>query len=80
MQNEEGLRLVTLDLIDQMVRDGVVYAEVRFAPLLHLRQGLTTPQLMMDVLYALLPVTLAALWLFGTQGWFRRNPRDRSRG
>ncbi len=31
----------------------------------HLRQGLTTPQLMMDVIYALLPVTLAALWLFG---------------
>lgn len=31
----------------------------------HLRQGLTTPQLMMDVVYALLPTTLAALWLFG---------------
>jgi electron transport complex protein RnfD len=30
-----------------------------------LRQGLTTPQLMMDVVYALIPVTLAALWLFG---------------
>lgn len=36
---------------------------VQSAP--HLRQGLTTPQLMMDVVYALIPVTLAALWLFG---------------
>ena len=31
----------------------------------HLKQGLTTPGLMMDVVYALVPVTLAALWLFG---------------
>lgn len=31
----------------------------------HLREGLTTPGLMMDVVYALIPVTLAALWLFG---------------
>ena len=30
-----------------------------------LRTSLTTPQLMMDVVYALIPVTLAALWLFG---------------
>jgi electron transport complex protein RnfD len=30
-----------------------------------LRQGLTTPRLMMDVVYALIPVTLAALWFFG---------------
>lgn len=33
------------------------------APLL--RQGMTTPQAMRDVWYALLPVVLAALWFFG---------------
>ncbi len=36
----------------------------------HLRQGLTTPQLMMDVVYALVPVTLAAVWLFGLSAVF----------
>jgi electron transport complex protein RnfD len=30
-----------------------------------LRQGLTTPQAMRDVLYALTPIVLAALWFFG---------------
>jgi len=33
------------------------------APLL--RQGMTTPKAMRDVLYALLPATLASLWFFG---------------
>jgi len=33
------------------------------APLL--RQGMTTPKAMLDVLYALLPVTAASLWFFG---------------
>jgi electron transport complex protein RnfD len=33
------------------------------APLL--RQGMTTPKAMRDVIYALLPATAAALWFFG---------------
>ena len=41
MQTEEALRLVTEDLFEQLSRDGVIYAEIRFAPLLHLAQGLT---------------------------------------
>ena len=36
---------------------------LQHAPLL--QQGMTTPQAMRDVLYALLPVTLAAVWFFG---------------
>ena len=40
MQTEESLRLVTADLFSQLDRDGVVYAEIRFAPLLHGAQGL----------------------------------------
>jgi adenosine deaminase len=41
MQTEDALRAVTEDVFEQLVDDGVVYAEIRFAPLLHLELGLT---------------------------------------
>jgi adenosine deaminase len=41
MQTPEQLRLVTLDLFHQLKQDGVIYAEMRFAPLQHLRGGLS---------------------------------------
>jgi adenosine deaminase len=41
MQSEMSLRLVTEDIFRQLVDDGVIYVELRFAPLLHLEQGLT---------------------------------------
>jgi adenosine deaminase len=41
MQEEEALRLVTEDVFQQLRADNVVYAEIRFAPLLHLERGLT---------------------------------------
>jgi adenosine deaminase len=41
MQSEEALRLVTEDLFEQLRRDRVIYAEIRFAPLLHIEEGLT---------------------------------------
>jgi adenosine deaminase len=41
MQTKEQLRLVTLDLFEQLKADNVIYAEIRFAPLLHLGKGLT---------------------------------------
>ncbi|MES2649916.1 MAG: adenosine deaminase [Bacteroidota bacterium] len=41
MQTAEQLRLVTLDLFEQLKADNVVYAELRFAPLLHTNGGLT---------------------------------------
>jgi adenosine deaminase len=41
MQTPEQLRLVTLDLFEQLKADNVVYAEIRFAPLLHIAKGLT---------------------------------------
>ena len=40
MQTEDALRLVTEDVFQQLVDDGVIYAEIRFAPLLHTEQGL----------------------------------------
>lgn len=41
MQSEESLRLVVEDVFEQLAADRVLYAELRFAPLLHLEQGLT---------------------------------------
>jgi adenosine deaminase len=41
MQSEESLRLVVEDLFEQLSADQVVYAEIRFAPLLHVAGGLT---------------------------------------
>jgi len=41
MQTEESLRLVTLDLFEQLRRDNMLYAEIRFAPLLHTEKGLS---------------------------------------
>ena len=40
MQTKEQLRLVTLDLFRQLKTDNVIYAEIRFAPLLHIQKGL----------------------------------------
>ena len=42
MQTEDSLRLVTEDLFQQLVEDGVIYAEIRFAPLLHTERGLSS--------------------------------------
>lgn len=41
MQTREALRLVTEDVFAQLAADRVIYAELRFAPLLHLLDGLT---------------------------------------
>ena len=41
MQTEEQLRLVTQDLFAQLVQENVLYAEIRFAPLLHTEKGLS---------------------------------------
>ncbi len=41
MQTEDSLRLVVEDLFQQLVDDGVIYAEIRFAPLLHTERGLS---------------------------------------
>jgi len=41
MQTEDALRLVTEDVFRQLVDDGVIYAEIRFAPLLHTEKGLS---------------------------------------
>src|SRR5262245_39444073 len=41
MQTAENLRIVVDDVFDQLAQDNVMYAELRFAPFLHLERGLT---------------------------------------
>jgi adenosine deaminase len=49
MQTEEELRLVTLDLFEQLQQDNILYAEIRFAPLLHTEQGLSAENVVATV-------------------------------
>lgn len=44
MQTKEHLRLVTLDLFEQLKADNVIYAEIRFAPLQHTLEALSPEQ------------------------------------
>lgn len=53
MQTPEQLRLVTLDLFNQLKQDGVIYAEMRFAPLQHLRGGLSPEEVVEAVCSAM---------------------------
>lgn len=41
MQTEEAIRIVVEDVFEQLARDAVIYAEIRFAPLLHTLRGLS---------------------------------------
>lgn len=41
MQTKEQLENVTFDLFSQIKKDNIIYTEIRFAPLQHLRKGLT---------------------------------------
>ncbi|MGZ8557981.1 MAG: hypothetical protein ACXWWC_06610, partial [Chitinophagaceae bacterium] len=49
MQTKEHLRLVVMDLFKQLKADNVIYAEIRFAPLLHLKNGLTAAEVVETV-------------------------------
>jgi adenosine deaminase len=49
MQTKEHLRLVTLDLFEQLRQDGMLYAEIRFAPLLHTEGELSAQEVVASV-------------------------------
>ncbi len=49
MQTKEQLHLVTLDLLEQLKADNVIYAEIRFAPLLHIEKGLSPFEIVQTV-------------------------------
>jgi adenosine deaminase len=49
MQTAEHLRLVVFDLFEQLLEDNVIYAELRFAPLLHTEGGLSAREVVSSV-------------------------------
>lgn len=53
LQRTDALRRAALELIEDMHADGVVYTEVRFAPILHVEDGLNLEQVMSAVLQGL---------------------------
>ena len=50
MQNEKNLKRIAFELIEDVSKENVKYIEVRFAPLLHNRQGLNVKQIISAVL------------------------------
>lgn len=52
LQTREALRIATIDLMRQLAEDGVIYAEMRFAPHLHRQTGLSTDEVVETVLAA----------------------------
>ena len=55
MQEAHHLQLVTKELIHQLIKQHVVYAEIRFAPLLHTEKGLSSREVVSSVLTAMKP-------------------------
>ncbi len=53
MQTADGLERIGFEFIEDMYNDGVVYAEVRFAPVYHTQQGLTQDEVVAAVLCGL---------------------------
>ncbi|MGJ8643652.1 MAG: adenosine deaminase [Luteolibacter sp.] len=53
MQTKEQLERVAYEFLEDMFHDGVIYAEVRFAPLLHIEGGLTQDEVVNAVLSGL---------------------------
>lgn len=49
MQTEDALRRAAFELMEDMKADGVIYTEVRFAPILHTQKGLNVEQIMAAV-------------------------------
>jgi adenosine deaminase len=49
MQDASSLTVAVEDVFQQLAADGVIYAEIRFAPLLHLERGLTPEQVVAAV-------------------------------
>lgn len=41
MQTRENLKEITKELVDDLVKDNVIYVEIRFAPILHTKEGLS---------------------------------------
>ncbi|MBE6114521.1 MAG: adenosine deaminase [Erysipelotrichaceae bacterium] len=53
MQTREGLTRVTRELVERLEEEGLIYAELRFAPQYHLRDGLTQEEVVLAVIEGL---------------------------
>ncbi len=53
MQECEGLERIAYEFLEDMAADGVVYAEVRFAPVFHTQRGLTMDEVVQAVIAGL---------------------------
>lgn len=53
MQTRENLERIAFELTEDLERDNVIYAEVRFAPMFHTRKGLTMEEVISSVLKGL---------------------------
>src|SRR2546430_16216768 len=49
MQTEEALERVAYECGEDLARDGIVYAEVRYAPVFHTQRGLNLEQIVQSV-------------------------------
>ena len=53
MQTKENLRLVSKELVDSLEQENVIYAEIRFAPMFHTKEGLSFEEVIDSVLEGL---------------------------
>lgn len=53
MQTKENLYEIACDLVNQLEKDSVIYAEIRFAPMFHTKEGLTFEEVIEAVLSGL---------------------------
>jgi adenosine deaminase len=53
MQTEEALERVAYEMMEDMKKDGVVYVETRFSPVLHTKKGLHWEEIVSAVLQGL---------------------------
>ena len=60
MQTYENIKLVSKELAEDLKRDNVVYAEIRFAPKQHLQKGLTLEQVVEAAIAGLSEVNIKA--------------------
>lgn len=53
MQTEKNLEIIALDLVKRLEKENIIYAEIRFAPSCHLKEGLTYDLVIESVLKGL---------------------------
>lgn len=53
MQTKENLELVAKDLVKRLISQNVIYAEIRFAPMFHTKNGLTYDEIITSILKGL---------------------------